>query len=161
MLPQKTQPALLPTLRLASPEDAEAIRALTRSAYAKWVPVIGREPMPMQADYAQAVRSHRFDLLYSDGDLKALIETIPHPDHLFVENVAVAPEAQGRGYGRLLLDHAEGVARSLRLLEMRLLTNRAFASNVQLYLRCGYTIDREEPFKEGFTVYMSKRLGSS
>jgi ribosomal protein S18 acetylase RimI-like enzyme len=28
-------------------------------------------------------------------------------DHLWIENVAVAPEGQGRGYGRLLLAHAE------------------------------------------------------
>jgi GNAT superfamily N-acetyltransferase len=150
-----------PKLRLAGPEDAAAVRDLTRAAYAKWIPVIGREPQPMQADYAHAVRAHRIDLLYSEGALQALIETIPQPDHLFVENVAVTPEAQGRGYGRLLLAHAEQVARSLGLTEMKLLTNKSFATNVQLYLRCGYAIDREEPFKEGFTVYMSKRLGSS
>jgi len=31
-------------LRRAIPADAAAIRELTRAAYAKWVPVIGREP---------------------------------------------------------------------------------------------------------------------
>ena len=35
------------TLRRAAAADAAAVRALTREAYAKWVPVIGREP---QAD---------------------------------------------------------------------------------------------------------------
>ena len=49
--------------------DASAIRALTREAYAKWVPVIGREPKPMMADYAEAVQKHRIDLLYLDGEL--------------------------------------------------------------------------------------------
>ena len=34
-------------LRRATPRDAEAVRALTRAAYAKWVPLIGREPRPM------------------------------------------------------------------------------------------------------------------
>lgn len=38
------------TMRTALPEDAIAIRALVRAAYARWVPVIGREPRPMQAD---------------------------------------------------------------------------------------------------------------
>ena len=42
----------------ARPEDAPAIRDLTRAAYAKWVPVIGREPKPMGADYDLAVRAH-------------------------------------------------------------------------------------------------------
>jgi hypothetical protein len=34
------------SLRPATTEDAEAIRALTREAYSKWVPVIGRELLP-------------------------------------------------------------------------------------------------------------------
>ena len=156
MTPSET--AGVPILRLAGPADAEAVRDLTRAAYAKWIPVIGREPMPMQADYEFAVRAHRIDLLYEEGSLRALIETIPNPDHLFIENVAVSPEAQGRGYGRFLLAHAEQVARLLGLRELRLLTNKSFAGNVQLYQRIGFVIDREEPFKESVTVYMSKRL---
>ena len=55
--------------------DALAIRELTRAAYAKWVPVIGREPMPMSADYDRAVREHRIDLLYAGDTLAALIES--------------------------------------------------------------------------------------
>ncbi len=43
------------------------------------VPVIGREPVPMTADYAQAVRLHSFDLLEREGALVALVETIPGP----------------------------------------------------------------------------------
>lgn len=54
-------------LRLGVAADAAAIRALTRQAYAKWTPVIGREPLPMTADYEQAVLRHRFDLLYAGG----------------------------------------------------------------------------------------------
>ena len=87
--------------------DAARIRALTRAAYAKWVALIGREPLPMQADYERAIVEHTIDLLIVDGALAGLIETILRPDHLWIENVAVAPEQQGRAFGRLLLDHAE------------------------------------------------------
>src|SRR5439155_18477340 len=93
-------------LRQAVATDALAIQELTREAYAKWVPVIGREPMPMTADYMDAVRKHRFDLLYVEGKLAALIETIPKADHLLIENVAVSPPFQGRGLGRKLMAHA-------------------------------------------------------
>jgi hypothetical protein len=34
-------------LRRAIAADAAAIRELTRQAYAKWVPIIGREPLPI------------------------------------------------------------------------------------------------------------------
>ncbi len=97
-------------LRQAVPSDAPAIRELTREAYAKWVPLIGREPKPMTADYAEAIRKHRFDLLYVESRLAALIETIREADHLLVENVAVSPSFQGRGFGRRLMAHAEQLA---------------------------------------------------
>jgi hypothetical protein len=56
-------------LRRATIAEAPAIRALTRQAYAKWVPLIGREPKPMGADYVQAVQKHRIDLLYIGSEL--------------------------------------------------------------------------------------------
>ena len=142
----------------ASHADAAAIRGLTRSAYAKWVPLIGREPKPMIADYAEAVRKHRFDLLYADDVLAALIETIKGPDHLLIENVAVSPSWQGKGYGRLLMAHAEALAASFNFREVRLYTNKLFVENVQLYLRLGYRVDREEEVLGGTAVHMSKQV---
>ncbi|WP_436248974.1 GNAT family N-acetyltransferase [Mesorhizobium amorphae] len=97
-----------------------------RAAYARWVPVIGREPLPMRADYDKAVREHQFDLAIEKGAIVGLIETMRHDDHLWIENVAVAPEAQGRGIGRLLLDSAERRAVEAGCQELRLLTNGAF-----------------------------------
>ena len=112
----------------------------------------------MTADYDRAVREHMIDLLYVDAELAALIETVTRADHLLIENVAVSPAFQGRGYGSFLLDHAEHLAASLRLPELRLYTNKQFATNIAIYRRRGYTIDREEPFRGGFMVHMSKRL---
>jgi GNAT superfamily N-acetyltransferase len=146
------------TLRPAVPTDARAIRELTRDAYAKWVPVIGREPKPMTADYAEAVRKHRIDLLYVDGALAALIETIPQIDHLLIENVVVSPPFQGRGLGRKLMAHAERVAASLGHEIVRLYTNKLFVENVQLYSKLGYQVDREEEFTGGIVVHMSKSV---
>jgi GNAT superfamily N-acetyltransferase len=148
-------------LRQALGTDASAIRELTREAYAKWVPVIGREPKPMTADYAEALRKHRIDLLYLDGTLAALIETISEPDHLLIENVAVSPAFQGRGLGRKLIAHAEQLAGSLGHNEIKLYTNKLFAENLQFYRKLGYRVDREEEFKGGFVVHMSKPVPAS
>jgi ribosomal protein S18 acetylase RimI-like enzyme len=147
-------------IRPAVPEDVARIRDLTRAAYAKWVALIGREPLPMQADYERAVAEHTIDLLIVDGAVAGLVETILRPDHLWIENVAVAPEQQGRGLGRLLLDHAERRAVQSGRAEIRLLTNQAFAANLELYARRGYAIDRTEPFRGGATIRMSKRIES-
>jgi ribosomal protein S18 acetylase RimI-like enzyme len=148
-------------LRRAVASDASAIRALTREAYAKWVPLIGREPKPMTADYAEAVRRHRIDLLHLDGVLAALIETIAEADHLLIENVAVAPEFQGRGLGRKLMAHAEQIAASSGHAEIRLYTNKLFAENIELYRRLGYRVDREEVLAIGVAVHMSKSMGAA
>jgi ribosomal protein S18 acetylase RimI-like enzyme len=83
---------------------------------------------------------------------------IPEADHLLVENIAVSPRYQGRGYGRTLMAHAEQLAASLGFSETRLYTNKLFAENVQFYRKLGYRTDREEDFKGGVVVHMSKRL---
>jgi GNAT superfamily N-acetyltransferase len=144
-------------IRSAVLADASRIRSLTRAAYAKWIALIGREPLPMQGDYERAIVEHTIDVLMVDGALAGLVETILRPDHLWIENVAVAPEQQGRGFGRLLLDHAERRAVQARRPEIRLMTNQAFAANLELYAKRGYAIDRTEPFRGGTMVHMSKR----
>ena len=145
-------------LRIATSADAGPIRELVRAAYAKWVPLIGREPRPMLADYDQAVREHRIYLLFLSNRMVGLIETLLLHQHLWIENVAVSPDEQGRGYGRQLLAHAEQLAVADARPEIRLLTNAAFTANVQLYQRVGYAIVRSEPFMGGTTLHMSKAM---
>ncbi len=159
---QASEDAVHKTVRRATIADAVTVRELTRAAYAKWVPVLGREPRPMIADYDAALREHLVDLLQVDGEAAALIEMAPKADHLLIVNVAVAPTYQGKGHGRALMAHAEEVARSLNLSEMRLYTNALFAENLRLYSRLGYRVDREEEHPQfGGTVYMSKRLDAA
>jgi len=150
-------PAAIPESAMAG--DAASIRSLVHDAYSKWVPVIGREPRPMLADQGAAIRDHRVDVIRIHGAIAGVIEMIPAPDHLLIENVAVSPAHQKQGIGRRLLAHAEQVAAALGCSVIRLYTNPLFAGNVRLYESAGYTVDREEPFMGGTTVYMSKRLG--
>jgi ribosomal protein S18 acetylase RimI-like enzyme len=145
-------------LRRATPADAAAIRDVTRAAYARWVTLIGREPMPMRVDYAAAVLAHRFDLLVRGLAVLALIETDLRDDHLWIENIAVDPGHQRQGLGRRLLAHADALAREAGRGELRLLTNGAFASNIALYEASGYGVTAREPFMGGETVYLARRL---
>jgi ribosomal protein S18 acetylase RimI-like enzyme len=147
------------SLRRATSADAGLVRALTRAAYAMWVPVVGREPRPMTADYERAVVEHLIDLWETEGSVAALIEMVPAPDHLLIENIAVHPDRHGQGLGSRALLHAETVARGLGLTEMRLYTNALMDANIALYTRRGYREDRRENAGAlGSAVYMSKRL---
>ena len=146
-------------MRRATPADAKTVRDLTRAAYARWIPLIGREPKPMTANYERAVVEHIIDL-YEESDLPlALSEVIPQTSHLLIENIAVLPRQQGKGLGDLLLNHAETIARSLQLNELQLYTNAAFISNIEFYARRGFQEFRREPFPMGgVTVHMKKMI---
>lgn len=146
-------------LKRATAADAADVRALTRAAYAKWVPLIGREPLPMTADYDRAVADHIIDLYEEDGQLSALIEVVPQPGHLLIVNIAVQPQRQGKGLGDKLLRHAEHLAHSLGFDEVRLYTNAAFASNLAFYSRRGYREYRRGSVLAGsITVFMRKTI---
>jgi ribosomal protein S18 acetylase RimI-like enzyme len=146
------------TIRQATMNDADAITTLTRSAYAKWVPLIGREPLPMKVDYMAALASHRFDLLFVGTRLAGLIETAWRADDLLIENVAVAPDFQKQGHGRRLLDYAERLAVDAGLLWVRLYTNSRFEDNLRLYSSLGYEIEREEALNGGVAIHMVKHI---
>jgi GNAT superfamily N-acetyltransferase len=144
--------------RIAGSDDVQTIKQIVMAAYAKWVPLINREPLPMVADYESAINIHRFDLLEAGGKVVGLIETAAKDDHLWIENIAVKPEEQRNGYGKTLIRKAEELAKVAGVAELRLLTNAAFESNIQLYEKTGFVVDRKVPFMGGITVYMSKTL---
>jgi GNAT superfamily N-acetyltransferase len=97
-------------------------------------------------------------VIEADGEIIALVECIREPDHLLIENLAVAPAHQGKGHGRRLMAHAEGLARALGFDQVRLYTNTLFATNVTFYKQLGYRVDVETAFKGGFVVHMSRRI---
>ncbi len=144
--------------RIGMPEDASAIAALTNAVYAKWVPILGRLPLPMRMDYDEALRSHEFTLAERDGALVGLIETEDRAGHLYIVNVAVAEASQGRGLGRRLIAHAEKAARAKGFGEVRLMTNALYEVNIRLYAFLGYEIYARENFLNGVGVMMRKRI---
>lgn len=137
-------------------EDAEAIAALTNAVYAKWIPLIGGLPLPMRTNYAEALREHDFELVERNGVLIGLIETEDTTDYLYIVNVAVAEDAQGRGLGRRLVAHAESQSLAKGFGETRLMTNALYEVNIRLYEALGYQIYARDSFVNGIAVRMRK-----
>ena len=145
-------------IRPAVEGDVPAIEALVREAYAMYVPRIGREPAPVTADHAGLVAAGRTSVVEADGEIAGVIVLIPGGDHLLVENVAVAPNAQGRGLGRELMAFAERRAAELGMAELRLYTNQLMTENLALYPALGYA-ETGRRVEDGFArVYFSKRI---
>ena len=146
------------TFRLGLPQDADLIRAFVRATFAKWVPIMGREPLPMTADYDEALQTNHFVLAFAGDGLAGVLETVVEDDHLWVETVAVRSDLQGQGLGQILMAKAEDEARAKGLGAVRLLTNAALTSNLAFYRANGYATDKTEPFRGGFVVWFSKQV---
>jgi GNAT superfamily N-acetyltransferase len=148
----------VPRLRRAGDRDAPAITRLVEAAYIDYQSLIGRTPIPMQTDYSVAVREHEVWVLETADEVVGVIELAIRDDHLWIENVAVAPERQGLGLGRSLLAHAEAEALRRRLPELRLLTNELYARNLAMYAHYGYRETHREPYLGTGLVYLSKSV---
>jgi DNA helicase IV/ribosomal protein S18 acetylase RimI-like enzyme len=141
-------------IRCATTADVPEIERLVHAAYERYIERIGRRPAPMDADYAAGLPDTR---VLVDGDtLVGVIVAPVEADHVFVDSVAVAPTATGRGYGRMLLAYAESRARELNLPQVRLYTNAAMTENLAMYPRLGY-VETGRRSEEGFDrVYFAK-----
>ena len=92
----------------------------------------------MSADFETQVANGQVTVLEAAGRIIGLIVMYPEADFLFIENVAVWPDDQSRGYGRSLLLHAESEARRLGLKEIRLYTEARMTENLVFYPKVGY-----------------------
>jgi GNAT superfamily N-acetyltransferase len=153
-----TGPIDEPTLRRAVPGDADRIRAVVHDAYRHYEPLIGRTPLPMLTDQAEAIRDHDVWVLEARDTIVGVIELIPRDDHLWIENVAIAPGWQGRGLGRRLLIHAEEEGRRQGYAEVALLTNERYEANIAMYTRYGYRETHRTPHLGTDLVHFRKAL---
>jgi N-acetylglutamate synthase-like GNAT family acetyltransferase len=145
-------------LRRATKDDVGAIKALVTDAFGKYVERIGKPPAPMIADYAELLDESRIWVLESRDAIVAVLVTKPHGNHLLLDSIAVASDAQGGGHGRRLLERAEHDAIEQGLTEVRLCTNEAMTENLVYYPRHGYR-ETGRAIEDGYRrVFFSKSL---
>ncbi len=111
-------------------QDVDAVARIEASAYGfPWTR--GNFIDSLAAGYAA-------ELLEVDAQLTGYFIAMAGVDELHLLNITVAPDRQGQGYGHLLLDHVQALARRLSLprllLEVRGSNERARA----LYLGRGF-----------------------
>lgn len=146
------------TIRPATPADIPAIAAIVAAAYAIYIPRIGRAPGPMGDDHAAHVARSHTHVLDLEGAVGGLVVLIPERDAMLLDNIAVAPQAQGRGHGRALLAFAEAQASAQGHATLRLYTHQAMTENILLYTRLGF-VETHRAVQNGFArVFMAKAL---
>ncbi|WP_158925620.1 GNAT family N-acetyltransferase [Acidisphaera sp. S103] len=149
-------------IRCARPGEAGAVRGVVLSAYERYVAVIGTEPGPMLDDYAVRIAAGQVWVLEDAGAIAGILVLENGPDCFLLDNIAIRPDRQGRGLGRLLLDFSEAEAVRCGWGAITLYTHVLMVENIAIYAARGY-VERERRTEKGFDrVYMEKPLiGSS
>ena len=95
-------------IRRATPLDVPAMTEILHQAYAPFVPLVGRPPAPMLADHATHVAEDTaFLACDSTGTVLGYAIVIAADDGFWLDNIAVAPSAQGQGAGSRLVAAVE------------------------------------------------------
>jgi ribosomal protein S18 acetylase RimI-like enzyme len=145
-------------IRPASADDAPAVAACVNAAYSLYLERMDRPPAPMLADYKTLIAESVVWVLPGEGRLRGVLVMMPREGDLFLENIAVYPDDQGRGLGRMLMAFVEQQARTLGLSAIELYTNAVMTENLAFYPRLGF-VETGRQLEDGYhRVFMRKAL---
>ncbi|WP_172329966.1 GNAT family N-acetyltransferase [Mangrovicoccus sp. HB161399] len=146
-------------IRPALPADEAAIRACAEAAFARYVPLIGRRPAPMDADFAAKIAAGQTHVSAdATGRVAGYVIFCPEDGAMHLDAIGVLPEAAGQGIGKALIAFCEAEARRLGLPLVTLHTNQKMEANLSIYPRLGY-VETGRGEQDGFArVFYEKRL---
>jgi ribosomal protein S18 acetylase RimI-like enzyme len=145
-------------IRLARAADVAAVTTIVKDAYSVYLARNGKIPGPMRDDYAVLIGDERVHVLEDGGEIVGLVVLIPEQRTMLLDNVAVSPRAQGRGFGVRLIAFAEARARAAGFGVIRLYTQDIMTENLALYSRLGFVETHRGEAIGLQRVYMSKTL---
>jgi GNAT superfamily N-acetyltransferase len=151
----------LPVIRAARPDDRDAVEGVVHAAYSIYVDRIGKPPGPMLDNYTARIADGSVSVVEDrTGNIAGIIVLIPNSDHLLLDNIAVRPNYQGQGFGRVLIEFAEREAERLGYSRIRLYTHEKMTENMDLYRRIGF-VESGRGQQGGYDrVFMVKDLES-
>lgn len=143
-----------------TPEDAGEVLTVQRAAFASEALIYGSADMPplvqTLAELEAELREADGWVARIDGRLVGAIRTREKRGLLLIGRIAIAPDQQGSGIGRTLLEAAESHSSAT---EAELFTGSLSEANIRLYERCGYVeterVDQGDGIQE---VFFRKRL---
>ncbi len=143
-------------IRPARPEEAKKATALIAAAYAPWRARL--DDLPDVTDGVAADIAEGPTLVaVLGGTLAGIAISRVEGGVLHLANLAVAPEAGGRGVGSALVRAVEAEARDRGIAMLRLATHVRMEGNVGFYERLGWHVTD----RAGNKVLMARHLPSS
>lgn len=143
-----------------SEADAGEVLTVQRAAFVSEAAIYGSVDMPpltqTLTELEAELRAESGLTARIDGRLVGAIRFVEKDGMLLIGRIAIAPDMQGEGVGRTLLDHAE---RASNAQVAELFTGSLSEANIRLYERCGYVEHERVPDGDGTEqVFLRKNL---
>jgi len=142
-------------VKKAVTDDAREIKEIMNAAYSIYDKILdGIILPPMTIDYEDEIRNYpTWVLIYNGHKIGALTMYFDEND-VHLSNIAVDPIYMGQGFGKILINFAENIAREKGYHHLSLVTHTKLLKNIEFYNKLGYKeIDRVED-----KVYFEKVL---
>lgn len=144
-------------------EDAGEVLTVQRAAFVSEALIYGSVQMPALTQSLEELQAELRDGIgltaRINGRLVGSLRAAESPDLLLIGRIAIAPDMQGEGIGRALLEAAE---RQSAAPEAELFTGSLSEANIRLYERCGYRESERISQHDGTEqVFLRKRLTSA
>ena len=138
--------------------EADAVHNVVDAAYRHYIARMGKPPGPMLDDYAARIAGGQTWVVEDAGAIVGILVLEETAEGFLLDNIAVSPEGQGKGFGRALIEFAEDEARRRGFGDIRLYTHEKMTENIALYTRIGF-VETHRISEKGYDrVYMAKRL---
>jgi GNAT superfamily N-acetyltransferase len=112
----------------------------------------------MLENYDQVTREREVFVAELDREIVGILVLRETAEGFLLDNVAVSPEHQGKGIGRLLLELGESRAKSAGFASIYLYTHEKMTENQARYAKIGY-VEYDRRTERGLSrVYMRKQL---
>jgi ribosomal protein S18 acetylase RimI-like enzyme len=156
----------LEPLRISEiPEVGALARGIWRQHYASIISSAQIEYMlrnkytPMDLERYVGAPDRWFDVLRVENTSSGFLRTSRASQGEFkLEEIYVVAGLRGKGYGKLLLDRAEALAREQHCRKVFLFVNRANEGSIAAYLRNGFMVRESKVFDIGHGFVMDDYL---
>ena len=121
--------------------EVPAIKLIARKSFERYVPLIGKLPAPMNAYFSGHVLKGTVFIAQSEkkrGSVLGYAIVLQRDGEWLLDNIAVSPEAQGRGVGSALIVACETFLLKRGIQRYHLYTNEAMEQNLACYPEIGF-----------------------
>jgi ribosomal protein S18 acetylase RimI-like enzyme len=145
-------------IRPAVLSDLKIVKEIVHESYRKYVERIGKPPGPMLDDYQKIINEKLVYVLEIEGEVQAVLVLEPRDSYMLLDNIAVHPSSQSRGFGKILMKFAEDTAVDLGYDEIQLYTHETMVENIGIYTHLGWKEFKRQNDDGYRRIYMKKSL---